>query len=175
MALGQRSAVGRQPAARGQSVLPIVESINASAVPQSSVAQGEYDALSEAYWIWYLASYLLAKGNASALCEYLRFFNRPPQNFVRVLFCCAIHVETSLTALKVLCRYANVWVRVRNRRDAGFPPWCATRSVHVRSGAMVLRSLSPCLRHRQSDAPDALDEQSLGHAKILSRFRGGKR
>jgi hypothetical protein len=60
VALGQRSAVGRQPAARGQSVLPIVESINASAVPQSSVAQGEYDALSEAYWIWYLASYLLA-------------------------------------------------------------------------------------------------------------------
>jgi hypothetical protein len=42
-----------------------VESINATASPQS--VETEFDAISDEYWTWWLACYLLAKGNASAL------------------------------------------------------------------------------------------------------------
>lgn len=42
-----------------------VESMNATASPQS--VKKEFNAVSAAYWSWWLASYLLGKGNASGL------------------------------------------------------------------------------------------------------------
>ena len=45
---------------------PIVESLNCSSPMQSAVAEDD-STLSERYWHWYLASYLLAKGSSSAL------------------------------------------------------------------------------------------------------------
>ena len=49
----------------GKGYFPDVESINTTAVPQS--VANEFDAISQPYWTWWLASYLLGKGNSSAL------------------------------------------------------------------------------------------------------------
>jgi hypothetical protein len=50
----------------GKAYYPIVESLNCTAPQQSAVVEDD-TTLSAAYWRWYLASYLLAKGDASAL------------------------------------------------------------------------------------------------------------
>eukprot|EP01052_Picozoa_sp_SAG31_P048010 SAG31_NODE_9855_length_1220_cov_1.151650_2_plen_90_part_01 len=56
-------AVNLQRAGKGY--YPDVESTNRTAVPQS--VKAEFNALSDSYWKWWLANYLLSKGNASAL------------------------------------------------------------------------------------------------------------
>lgn len=45
---------------------PIVESLNCTSPMQSAVAEDD-STLDEPWWVWYLASYLLAKGESSAL------------------------------------------------------------------------------------------------------------
>lgn len=51
--------------AAGKGYYADVESINSTAQPQSVAT--EFNAVSDAYWAWWLAAYLLGKGNASAL------------------------------------------------------------------------------------------------------------
>jgi 2,5-diketo-D-gluconate reductase A len=50
----------------GKAYYPIVESLNCTSPMQSAVSEDD-STLSTPYWLWYLASYLLAKGDASAL------------------------------------------------------------------------------------------------------------